>query len=208
MALRGLSVTSARGGCKPYTRVRMADFLGAHGGDFGRWLARDQSQRFGGNVMNVLDAAYNTVHDYPGGAVELAGRLGKRSGSTLSHEVCPPEGSSAKFGLLDAVKVMEMTKDHRIMHAMATRLGGMFVPLSGLDMESPDTVHLAQVAREFAEVMAEVAPAMADGVITDNELARIEREWGELQRVGGQMLAHFARLNGDSKPVTLRAVGA
>lgn len=155
--------------------------------------------------MSILDAAYNTVHDYQGGARKLAERMGK-SPTSLCHEVNPPDGSTAKFGLLDAAKVMDLTGDHRIMHALAQRLGGMFLPLSGMDLESSDAMHLAEVAREFGELMAVVASSTVDGVITDNELDRIQREWGELQRVGAQMVGHFARLNAKTKSTALRAV--
>lgn len=152
--------------------------------------------------MDIRDAAYHTVHDYPGGASALALRLGK-SCTTLNHEVKPPAGSSAKLGLLDAVKIMEMSGDHRVMHAIAARLGQMVIPLPQLDADSPGANHLADVAREFAEVMQEVALGAADGRISDNERARIERSWGELLVAGQRMLAHFASLNAAGKPAAV-----
>jgi hypothetical protein len=128
--------------------------------------------------MSVRDAAYHTVHDYPGGSAALAPRMGKTP-STLCHEVAPRQmpGSTAKLGLLDAVALMEMTGDHRIMHAVAQRLGGMFVPLASVDDEARDASHLADLAREFAHVVEAVASSLADGRITDNELGRVTREW-------------------------------
>lgn len=149
--------------------------------------------------MDLLLAAYHTVHDYRGGASTLGTLLGK-AGGTLSHEVCPPEGSKAKLGLLDAAKIVEISRDQRIAHAFAARCGGMFVPLAGLDVDAPDMAQIAEVAREFADVMAEAAKGLADGTVTDNELGRIEREWGELVQRGGQMLAHFRALNAAGKP--------
>lgn len=64
--------------------------------------------------MNLQDAAYHTVHDYPGGTSALAVRLGKHT-TTLNHEVRPPVGSSAKLGLVDAQRIMAMSGDHRIL---------------------------------------------------------------------------------------------
>lgn len=156
--------------------------------------------------MNVLDAAYHTVHDYPGGAAALALRLGK-SCSSLSHEVKPPAGSTAKHGLLDAVKIMQLAGDYRVLHAIAAQCGGMFVPLPELAEESPCAHGVARVAREFADVMGEVASSMADAVVSDNELARIERAWGELLQAGQGMLAHIAALNEAGKPAPLRVAG-
>ena len=49
----------------------------------------------------VMDAAFNVVHDYPGGAAALSERLGKGR-SALPHEV--KGDGSAKLGLKDAVK--------------------------------------------------------------------------------------------------------
>ena len=37
--------------------------------------------------MNITDAAYNTVHDYPGGASALAARMGIKSPAVLNSKV-------------------------------------------------------------------------------------------------------------------------
>lgn len=145
--------------------------------------------------MDVLDAAYRTVHGYPGGAVSLAPRLGKRP-ATLSHEVRVPVGSTAKLGLLDAITIMEFANDMSIMHAMAARMGGMFISLrSELDQEGDAGTRVGRVAQEFAELMAEVLADTADGVITSNELRRIQAAWGELMAEGQKMLAHCQALH-------------
>lgn len=155
--------------------------------------------------MNIQDAAYHTVHDYPGGASALAPRLGKSS-TTLCHEVRPPVGSVAKLGLIDAQRMMAMSGDHRILHAMAAELGHFVVPLPALADSAGSADELAHLAREFGDVVGAVATAMADGKVTDNELKGLERQWGELVAAGQHMLQHFARLNAESKPLTLRSV--
>jgi hypothetical protein len=59
--------------------------------------------------VKPLDAAYHVVHDYePDGAASLAPRLGKSS-TQLCHEVKPPPGNMAKLGLVDAVKISDLT---------------------------------------------------------------------------------------------------
>ncbi len=37
--------------------------------------------------MNIVDAAYHTVHDYPGGANALAPRMGIKSPAVLNSKV-------------------------------------------------------------------------------------------------------------------------
>lgn len=156
-------------------------------------------------TMSIRDAAYHTVHDYPGGVAELASRLGKHV-TTLNHEVRPPVHSSAKLGLLDAAKVMDFADDNRILDALAAARGCMVVPLPRLAVEDGASFeHVARIAREFAEFMAEVATDMADGRISDNELARIEREFGELVATGQRLLAHCQALNAAGKPAAALA---
>lgn len=150
--------------------------------------------------MDVLDAAYRTVHGYPGGAVSLAPRMGKRPAS-LSHEVRPPVGSAAKLGLLDAITIMEFANDLSIMHAMASRMGGMFIPLTAsLDDADDAGTRVGRVAQEFAELMAEVLADTADGKITGTELRRIHAAWGELMAEGQRMLAHCQALHEADQP--------
>lgn len=155
--------------------------------------------------MNIDDAAYHTVHDYPGGASALAPRLGKSS-TTLCHEVRPPVGSAAKLGLKDAQKMMALSGDHRILHAQAAELGHFMVPLPALADSNGSADELAQLAREFGDVCTAVAAAMADGKVSDNELRGLERQWGELVAAGQHMLQHFAQLNAAGKPIALRSV--
>lgn len=157
--------------------------------------------------MNLQDAAYHTVHDYPGGTSALAVRLGKHT-TTLNHEVRPPVGSSAKLGLVDAQRIMAMSGDHRILQAMAAELGQFCVPLPALPEGADGSAdELARLAREFGDVVGEVATAMADGKVTDNELRALERQSGELVAAVQHMLRHFAQLNAAAKPITLRSVG-
>lgn len=129
--------------------------------------------------MNLLDAAYNVVHDYKGGAASLAPRLGK--GSTyLSAEVSAT--GTAKLGLVDAEKITHLTGDLRILVAFATNAGQMLVPLPqpGALVQDDCMLRLADSAKEFGELCSEVASDLSDGDINDNELARIDRECGQL----------------------------
>jgi hypothetical protein len=160
-------------------------------------------------MNHLLDAFYNLVHKvYPGGATALAPRLSKSS-TTLCHEVRPPQGSSAKLGLMDALEIMEMT-DTRPLQLICQQFGGMFVPLPQLGSQHENTMaHTAAVATEFSDVLREVSTKLADGHVSDNDLRSIQREWGELLSVGQAMLTHLAALNEAGRaPLHVVAKGA
>lgn len=131
--------------------------------------------------MSVADAAYHTVHDYPGGAAALQVRLGK---SNLSAEVSP-NNPNAKLGLVDAVRIQVMSGDFRILNAMSLELGHyppQRMPVEGAAAVTPQAGHqaLSNAAKEFSDVVTAVASALADDVITPNEHALITKECGEL----------------------------
>lgn len=141
--------------------------------------------------MNLLDAAWRTVRNYKRGAQELGPMLNK-SPTTLSHEVRPPAGSTAKLGLVDAADLVVLTDDWAIVNAFMEHVGGIAFRLPQLDEPDGETGHrMAQVAKEFAELMAEVATSAADGVITPNEMTRMTGAWSELLAEGQRMLAYF-----------------
>ncbi len=130
--------------------------------------------------MHLRDVAYNVVHDYPGGALSLAPRMGKNA-TSLAHEL---NGTgTSKLGLMDAEKITHLAKDLRILEAFATNCGQMLVPLPpaiDLGHDEDCMLRLADTAREFGELCKEVASDLVDGQISDNELHRIDRECGEL----------------------------
>ena len=156
-------------------------------------------------MMDLRDVAANVVHDYPGGAPSLAPRIGKNA-TTLAHEV---HGTgAAKLGLLDAEKITLRTKDHRILEAFALNCGHMVVPLPAVYEGDTDDcmAKLADTAREFGDLCSEVAKSLADGGISDNEMARIDREAGQLIASLGTLREALSRRNQESKPAAEKAV--
>lgn len=141
--------------------------------------------------MNIIDAAYNVVHDYPGGSDSLAPRVGKNA-TSLSHEVA--RVGTAKFGLDTALKVSVLTGDLRILDAFALQCGRMTVPLPASDICAPadgDCIisRLGGVLSESSGVVREATAALQDGHISGNDLQRIERECGQLVRSVGVLLS-------------------
>lgn len=130
-------------------------------------------------MSRVLDAAYNVVHDYPGGADSLGPRI-EKPGTTLSHEAS--RTGSAKFGLDTAVKVSVLSRDYRILHAFAVECGHMVLPLpetaaaNGASMAERQAAFFAEVS----DVVRELGQVLADGRVTRNERDAVRRQAGEL----------------------------
>lgn len=149
--------------------------------------------------MNILDAAYNLVHDYPGGAPSLGPRMGKNP-NTLNHEVAGD--GTAKFGLVDAVKASCLARDYRILQAFAEECEHMCIPLpSNPDQATSSVLNaLGQSSQQFAEMCAEVCSGMADGLLSDNEFDRIERARSALLTQLAQLGTSFRLVLQSSKP--------
>lgn len=156
--------------------------------------------------MDVLTAAFQLIHAYPGGAVALAPVLGKNP-ATLSHEV-NPNYPTAKFGLDDAVKLSVWTCDRRIASAFASQVGCMLLPLPQGDETGTTLEDVAAMAREFADLAAEVSKAVADGKVSANELARVQREAAELVGRVETTVKHVAELAGAAAARTVIELNA
>jgi len=158
-------------------------------------------------MQSILNAAYDTVHDKRhGGAAGVAEFLGKRHG-TMCAEVRPSEESTAKLGLLDAARIMDRFGDYRILNEMCRRLGFMAIQLPPEDEVEPATplACVTNVSIRFAQLLATVSAAHADGQVTDNELAEVLRAWGELSVEFNRLLLGMQQINAAAKPAHLRA---
>lgn len=129
--------------------------------------------------MDVLKAAFNVVHDGQGGSEAIAELLGKRRG-TIDHEVNPPVGATAKFGLVDAVKVTKYRRDYRILYAFAEECDHICIPRPEPLGGDPSTELILRTAtnlsREFAESFEKLHGALADGNVSSADLMAYESE--------------------------------
>jgi hypothetical protein len=147
-----------------------------------------------GQFMSVADAAYNVVHGYPGGAAALQVRMGK---TNLSAEV-NPNNPGAKLGLEDAVTVQVMAKDFRILYAMAVECGHfppMPLPESLPGADQPCIRTASEVVKEAADVLHTTVESLADNDVSDNDLARFDKEWSELIVKGQALRQQMAYMN-------------
>lgn len=135
--------------------------------------------------MNVIDAAYGVVHDYPGGSVALAPRL-KMSGAILRGKVNPNDAGH-HLTLAESVRMQAITGDHRIIYAEAEELGYMLVRLPTVDADD-FTAEALRTVKEFGDFIGKCGDVMADGNVSKNELRAVERELIEA-------MAHITRLH-------------
>lgn len=127
--------------------------------------------------MNVPDAAYITGHDYPGGTSALGPRIGV-SGGVLSNKL-NPNIDTHHLTLAEAMRIMVMTQDVRILQAQANELGYMVVPLHVVEDETV-TAAMTHTVGEFGEYVTAACDAMKDGHITKLELRKINKELGDM----------------------------
>lgn len=128
--------------------------------------------------MDVLDAAYHTAYDYPGGVHALAPRMGVNA-NTLKHKL-NPGNSTHHLTLREAVDMQALTGNAAILHAMAHELGYVCT-LATPDASDGDPL---QVLTALNVAVADLARALCDpltrgqaakgGAVTPNEMRRAE----------------------------------
>lgn len=142
-----------------------------------------------------MRAAYLVAHEAKGGLPVLA-RLLKKSPTTLAHEVNPPAGSMAKLGLATAVQLTEATNDDRILHAWAEargyRLVRAHVPAN--DSHGDLLQAVCRFGKESGEALTAMHRAIDAGHITENDIARFEREVGDVAPAAVSLAARMRAL--------------
>lgn len=140
--------------------------------------------------MNIIDAAYHTVHDYPGGATALAPRLGIKSPAVLNSKV-NPNTDTHHLSLLEATKMMVITNDYRILQSMNGQLGKVAIDLPQIP-ECRDTA-LTDLVLSFGmgggDVYTLFKEMMADGRITRGEALDLSKVIHKLHEILAELNA-------------------
>jgi hypothetical protein len=143
--------------------------------------------------MNILDTLYKTAHDFAGGCEALAQRLGM-SPQILRNKV-NPNSTSNTASLEDADRIMAITGDHAVLHALARSHGYVCVRVeenaTASDMAVLELV--TQVWSASGTVGAEVHATLADGIVEPHEIQRVE---AAVYRVNRALADMVARLRG------------
>lgn len=139
-------------------------------------------------MSNVLDAAYMTAHEYPGGAKALALRLGV---AALSNRL-NPNNHEHHLTVHDLMAIMTLTGDHRALHAACMELGYMALPLPSQVGDDETTEALTNTCKEFSDYLQTVTGSLADNKVTAAELRRSRKELGEMVAAAGRLDAILA----------------
>lgn len=156
--------------------------------------------------MDVLSAAADTVHEFPGGSDAVAAAL-QKSGGALRRELKGAEGN--KLGLVDASRIMRRTGDYRILHALAAEHGMVAVPVGDAGEASDILSLMLEKQTANGELASEVKEALADGRITANELSRLRSTFARQQAVLDRMYRHLLGMHQADMPgaVVMKATG-
>lgn len=138
--------------------------------------------------MNTADAAYHTVHDYPGGSVSLGPRVGI-SDAVLRNKVnirTPRDEKRHHLTFEEAQRIVAMTGDVRMLQAWAHAEGFLLVKAPVGSADSCDMAVLEQVVGlgvANGQFMQTIHAALADGRVDESEMKRIRAAERELQTV-------------------------
>jgi hypothetical protein len=129
--------------------------------------------------LDVLDAAYHTVHDYPGGVAALAVRM-RMSSNTLTHKV-NLNNSTHHLTLREAVAMQHMSGNVAVLQAMAEALGYVCVKAKPAAASGDPLHQVMEMTAEFADVLHAASDAISSGSVTPNAMRRFDHQVAELQ---------------------------
>lgn len=131
--------------------------------------------------MNSIDAAYSTVHDYPGGSESLGPRVGI-SPAVLRNKV-NPNNDTHHLTFAEARRISDMTGDFRMLQAWAHEAGFLLVKApdgtNECDMSVLESVMETGVAH--GRFMQSIHAALSDGKVDDKEVEAIAEAERALQ---------------------------
>ena len=124
--------------------------------------------------LSLEQACYLAVHDYPGGAPAVAATYGNNAG-TLQKNLNPTQ-TGHKLGALDVQQILDLTKDPRILDAMCSRVGAVWLKLDDMgpasDMAMLDT--FTELFTRVGEMSKKVQQSLEDGSVNADELKELE----------------------------------
>lgn len=124
--------------------------------------------------MNIVVAADQTVHEFPGGSESLGPMVGM-SAAVLRNKV-NPNNTTHHLTLAEADRLMRMTSDFRILSALAHSHGFLLVKAPGSCQAESDMSVLEQVVGFMVASGVygqEIHKALSDGGVDHAELQRI-----------------------------------
>lgn len=162
--------------------------------------------------MNDLDALRLMVKHFPGGIEVMAMRLGKTV-EVLRKELAGAHGF--KLGYLTVTMIRDLCIETGSEHCLAlTNVfcagSGGFVRLPVVEVREPVNMQktMGDVVREMSDVTVSALEADADGVISDNDLKRAQREIGEAREALQKLERALIVKNAAGKPGAVQTQSA
>lgn len=146
--------------------------------------------------MSVSDALHKTVHGAPGGHAALAVRLGMSA--TILRNKANPNSVTNKATLDEVDRIIGLTGDASILHALAANHGYVCVGIEGPETAC-DVAVLETVTKVWmcnGDVGAEVHKALEDGVIDLHEIEAIKSAVYRMVQAAHQMVARLDMMAG------------
>lgn len=147
-------------------------------------------------IFDVQQVAYQTAHDYKGGMKKLADQVGVVQG-TLLHKL-NPNNDTHHLTLQECIRLMEVTNNAAILHAMAAALDHNCVR----QVRRRDVLPPIQAMALFQQAVGDFTAAYADPMervevpvhgpmtpITTNEINRLVSRAALLMEAMGDMVA-------------------
>lgn len=135
-----------------------------------------RQQREHGVILPLQTAIYHAVHDIRGGVGAIAGAYGYNA-RTLQNKVnlgC----DTHLLNIKEFEAILAYTRDPRLMDSLCSTYGGaIWIDISGVDSESSSSMfgQIGEIATNVGQLTRNVAAALEDGRVTEDELALLEK---------------------------------
>jgi hypothetical protein len=145
--------------------------------------------------MKVAEAAHATVRDYKD-TEALAKAIGIKSAQMLRNKVNVSADKNHHLTLREAELLMKETGNPRILHALASEVGGIYVPTPKNGNAGALSIvnDISRMSKEFGGLVEEVSKDIEDGILTKNEFKRIETDADKLRRALSSLIADLSAM--------------
>ncbi|MGF6214391.1 phage regulatory CII family protein [Comamonas sp. 4034] len=160
--------------------------------------------------MSAVDCVSRGLNNYPGGRAAIRARLcPDKVDDSFRKELSG--AATHKLGLADGIAIAAMCCELKTPHCydlanfIAQECGGRFELTSDSGpVEQSPVAKVSTLVVETSHVTAVVIDSMQDGVISDNELAEIEREIAEAEEALRKLRQAARAVNAAGKPASER----
>lgn len=150
------------------------------------------------SVSPVDAAAYSAIHDFKAGAQCLATQLGMPL-STLYNKV-NSSIDSHQLTMREAISLMAITRDYRLLAAIAQTLGHVAIPVIESDVATGDAELLslyARLHRQLGNFSGSIEDALRYGTISREDIKGIEHDFFEAITAGLTFISRMGEIADD-----------